>query len=59
VADRILENRLLKKSRSEMGTTHEAFRVRQDKDYPRSRAIALARWADSGKARHSFLQPPV
>ena len=54
VADLTLENRLLKKSMIGDGETrHEIPRIRQDRDHPTCRAIALAGSADIGKARHS------
>ena len=34
-------------------TRHEIFRIRQDRDHPAGRAIALAGSTDAGKARHS------
>ena len=54
VADLTLENRLLKKNMiGDRETRHEIFRIRQDRDHPAGRAIALAGSTDAGKARHS------
>src|SRR5271165_6615295 len=54
VADLTLENRLLKKKhdRGWGDEAHEIPRIRQDRDYPAGRAIALAGSTDAGKARH-------
>ena len=54
VADLTLENRLLKKSMiGDRETRHEIPRIRQDRDHPTGRAIALAGSADIGETRHS------
>jgi transposase len=54
VADLTLENRLLKKSMiGDGGTRHEIPGIRQDRDYPAGRAIAVAGSTDAGKARCS------
>ena len=53
VADLTLENRLLKKACSGMGTTrNEISRIREARDHPAGRAIAPVGEADPGLARH-------
>ena len=53
VAEQALELRLLKKGCSGMGaTTNEVSRIRETRDHPPRRKIALADQANAGQARH-------